>query len=45
VATEPAVAVNVAVVAPAATATETGTGSAVVLFDASVTLLLPAAAG
>ena len=44
VATEPAVAVNVADVALAGTAMEAGTGSAVVLLDTSVTVLPPAGA-
>ena len=43
-ATEPAVAVKVAVVVVAGTVSEAGTGNAVVLFDASVTVLPPAGA-
>ena len=44
-ATEPAVAVNVAEVEPTGTVTDAGTGSAVVLFEAIVTVLPPLGAG
>jgi hypothetical protein len=44
VVTEPAVAVNVVDVAPAGTTAEVGTGSAVVLLDASATVLPPVGA-
>jgi hypothetical protein len=43
--TVPAVAVNIAEVAVAGTVTDAGTGSAVVLFEASVTVLPPVGAG
>ena len=43
--TAPADALNVVHVAAAGTVTEAGTGSAVVLFDATVTVLPPAGAG
>jgi hypothetical protein len=45
VATEPAVAVNVAVVALAGTVTDGGTGNAAPLLEASATTLPPAGAG